>query len=419
MRYSRLLASFVALTLLSSGIFATEKPKFKIYGFFRNFTAFDTRESHTAAEELFYIAPKDEHIVDGEDLNATPSFRSIAITSRLGLDLYDFQYGKTKITGRIEVDFNCKSGSTAIFRLRQVYMDFAWEHLEKNSVSLRLGQAWHPMAVDMPFAIGLESGANFAAYTRTPQLMGNYRMGNGLTFTVGVLGQMQYRSTGPYGSSTDYARHSLVPEVYAGVTFKSKNGFMVKTGVDVLTIKPRWTDGTRKVDDMLTTVSPYAYVQYSDKLFKICAKSLFASAGEHLTMRSGYGVCGIDDDGSWEYTPMRSSASFLSVSYGSKWQAIGSFAYLKYFGTEKAILGDTEEQRDANYFCNNAEYKNMSQMWRISPAVQYTIGRMEIALEYNLIGAEYGDALDSHMMITENRRWVLNHRIVSMVKFSF
>ncbi len=408
-----------AMLLSPSGLSAQEKTqtpsKFKFYGFFRNFAAFDTRDSYAGTEDLFYFAPKDENIVNGEDLNANPQFRSLAITSRLGLDFAGYQYGATKISGKVETDFYSKNGSAAVLRVRQVYVDFGWDELGRNgenSASLRFGQAWHPMAADQPNVVGLETGSPFNAFSRTPQLTGNYNIGKNITLTAGLIGQMQYRSGGPAGSSTDYLKYGVLPEIYAGVTVKTDVGLTAKAGVDILSIKPRWKTSTSHVEDRLTTVSPFIFAQYTNGLFQLRAKSLFASAGEHLNLRTGYGVSAINSDGTYEYSPMRSVASFVSACYGKKWQVLGMVGYLNYLGT-------SEEVSKNNYYCSNDGYNNMTQMWRFTPTLQYNAGKLQIALEYNLTTAEYGDKMDNYMLPTTNFRWVTNHRILTMVKFNF
>ena len=67
---------------------------FKFYGFIRNFFAFDTRESTAGTGDLFYYLPKDQKLNElGDDLNAMPSFRFLALTSRLGVDVSGYQVG--------------------------------------------------------------------------------------------------------------------------------------------------------------------------------------------------------------------------------------------------------------------------------------------------------------------------------------
>ena len=323
-----------------------EKPShFKFYGFIRNYFAFDSRESKSGTKDLFYYIPKDEELnAKGEDMNANPTFRFLAITSRVGLDVKDYQFGKTKVGAKIEPAFYCMNGNVAVLRLRQDYATLGWDGLGKDgkqSTSLKIGQAWHPIAADQPYVIDLETGTPFNPFSRTPQVMLDHNFSKNFTLTGGFIWQMQYLSSGPNGASDNYIKYGCTPEFYAGVTFKSNNGFTGRVGMDVLSIKPRWRNSAGdKVDDRITTVSPYVYAQYSKDAFAVNAKVVYASAGEHFNMLSGYGVTDINSDGSWEYAPLHSTASYLSVKYGRKLQVQGMIGHMKNLGTSKSLYQD-------------------------------------------------------------------------------
>ena len=183
-----------------------EKPShFKLYGFIRNYFAFDSRESKSGTKDLFYYIPKDEALnAKGEDMNANPTFRFLAITSRVGLDVKDYQFGKTKVGAKIETDFYCMNGNVAVLRLRQAYATLGWDGLgkgQKQSASLKVGQAWHPIAADQPYVIDLETGTPFNPFSRTPQVMLDHNFSKNFTLTGGFIWQMQYLSSGPNGAS--------------------------------------------------------------------------------------------------------------------------------------------------------------------------------------------------------------------------
>ena len=87
MNLKRILAASAAL-LLSLAAMAGEKDgKIQLYGFIRTYAAYDSRESLSSIEDLFYYMPKDQNMVGENDLNAVGSFRFAALTSRLGVDV--------------------------------------------------------------------------------------------------------------------------------------------------------------------------------------------------------------------------------------------------------------------------------------------------------------------------------------------
>ena len=411
-----------------------EKPShFKFYGFIRNYFAFDSRESKSGTKDLFYYIPKDEALnAKGEDMNANPTFRFLAITSRVGLDVKDYQFGKTKVGAKIETDFYCMNGNVAVLRLRQAYATLGWDGLGKDgkqSTSLKIGQAWHPIAADQPYVIDLETGTPFNPFSRTPQVMLDHNFSKNFTLTGGFIWQMQYLSSGPNGASDNYIKYGCTPEFYAGVTFKSNNGFTGRVGVDVLSIKPRWRNSAGdKVDDRITTVSPYVYAQYSKNAFAVNAKVVYASAGEHFNMLSGYGVTDVNSDGSWEYAPLHSTASYLSVKYGRKLQVQGMIGYMKNLGTSKSLYEDPAKPgytSTKNVYISGNGFHNLNQIIRVTPTVVYNLGKLSFGLEYDITSAQYGKyAVDGHVnssngLVDGDLHWVTNHRLLGMVKFTF
>ena len=402
---------FVAAFLLAAALGANaQETQFKWYGFIRNYAVADSRESVYGTEDFFYYLPKDRNIVDGQDLNAQRTFAFAAITSRLGLDVSGYQVEGWKVGAKLEADFYAGvSGvtGTALFRLRQAFLT-----MNKNAVTLKVGQAWHPMAADMPHVFALNTGAPFGPFSRTPQATLDLKLSSELTLTASAIWQMQYTSAGPNGASADYIKYAGTPEVYLGLGYKA-NGFAAKAGVDVLSIKPRHNDGVRKVSDRITTVSPFLYAEYSKGLFAVKAKTIFAQAGEHMNLNGGYGVSAVNGDGSWEYAPTRNSSSWISFSYGKKAQVVLFGGYVRNFGTAKELVGQL-------YFSKNS-FSNMNRMFRVTPEFIYNLGKVAFGLEYELTGVQYGSfgINDRHGLATENLHWICNNRIQLMVKYTF
>lgn len=450
-----ILLSLALMSLCALNVSAADKeqkpePKnnFKLYGFIRNYFIFDSRESVSGTGDLFYYLPKDVKMnEDGsEDLNATSSFRFLALTSRLGVDVSGYSVGNVHFGAKIEGDFysglsatstkdyfpanskgeGSKISGTATARLRQAYATVTWKDLGKekqNSVALKIGQAWHPMAADHPHLFSLEVGAPFGPFSRTPLVQMDANIGKNWVVSAAAIWQMQYQSTGPVGASAIYMKYGMTPEMYAAVAYKSK-GFLVRAGVDMVSIKPRVQakvdDVTKKVADRKTSLLGYVYAQYSQKNFAVKAKTTFGEGGEHMNLMSGYAKVGENSDGSWEYASMRNSSSWLSMSYGKKWQGVLFLGYVKNLGLAEAAEGPLA--KSDVYFCGNG-FSNINQMYRINPQIIYNIGKMNIGLGYQWTSVQYGeyenDALNAHALADKNLHWVGNHRVNLMVKYNF
>lgn len=405
-----------ALMLASFGAFAQENTaKIKWYGFIRNYFAYDSRESKSGTEDLFTYLPLDQKMVGGDDLNAISSFRFAALTSRLGVDVSGYEYEGWKMGAKIEADFySGVSGvtGTAQMRMRQAYLTLA-----KDKTNLKIGQAWHPMAADMPDVISLNAGAPFGPFSRTPMVNLDYKLADGLSLNAVALWQMQYVSAGPAGQVANYIKYGKTPELFLGLNYKSE-GFTAKAGVDMLSIKPRNFDasGTKRVDDRITTMSTFLYAQYVEGNFAVKAKTAFAEAGEHMNLNGGYGVSAINADGSWEYTPTLNSSSWISFKYGGKkLQGVFFAGYVKNLGTKGDLLSPSEL-----YFSKNS-FSNMNQMWRMTPTLIYNLGKFSLALEYEVTSVQYGTwGTDFKKgLATNDLRWVTNNRLQLMTRYTF
>ena len=412
----------MAALLIGSAAFAQEeKPShFKLYGFIRNYMVADTRAVNAGTEDLYFYMPKGISIKDGFDENAGFNWRFVSLTTRMGLDVSGYKWGSMGVSGKVEADFYCLNGSVATLRLRQAFMKLAWD---ESPVTLTIGQAWHPMAADMPHMNNLETGAPFNPFNRSPQLTADVKLGSNLTFTASLLYLNHYLPTGPGDvKSKDYYKYGL-PELYMGLSYKD-GGFLGRVGLDMTNIRPYRTIADWRVADssdpktievksLMTTLSPFIYAQYTKGLFQIKAKSILAQSGEHMNLLSGYGVHSFNADGTITYTPMQDWASFLSFSYGKKFQVMAMLGYMKQLGT-------TADLTDNQLWMNKSADVHIQQALRATPTVAWNLGKFTVSLEYNLTAAEFGTGeRNARGMFTGTPEWVLNHRFICMTKFNF
>ena len=444
--YLILSAALLALGTFSASAAEKAEPKnnFKLYGFIRNYFVYDSRESVSGTGDLFYYMPKDVNMKDGVDIHDQGSFSYLSLTSRLGVDVSGYYVNNVHFGAKIEGDFysglsnssnanasvyfpgNTKVSGTATARLRQAYATVTWKELgeeKQNSVAMKIGQAWHPMAADIPHIFSLEAGAPFGPFSRTPLVQMDANLGKNWVVSAAAIWQMQYQSSGPIGSSANYMKYGMTPEMYAALAYKS-NGFLVRAGVDLLSIKPRVlgsvNDKVVKVNDRKTSVLGYVYTQYTYKKFALKAKSTFGQSGEHLNLMSGYAKIGENSDGSWNYASLRNSSSWLSMTYGKKWQGVLFLGYMKNLGLAEAASAPLA--KGDVYFCGNG-FSNLNQIYRINPQLIYNIGKLNLGFEYQWTAVQYGDykegKLNEYGLATDNLHWVGNNRVNVMVKYNF
>ena len=456
-----LLTLLTALSALGPGVVCSaqeETPsKVKLYGFIRNYMVFDTREVSAGTQDLYFYMPKDRQMVDGVDQNATPSFRMLALTTRLGLNIGGYRIGDLQATGNVEADFYCMSGSLATLRLRHAYVGLLWDNLELGDLLVNVGQTWHPMAADMPHVTNLETGAPFAPFNRSPQVMFHWTVGK-FTWTGGILYPMQFLPVGPtlstdpawdsyteqykpqttYGTakSAEFNKYGMIPEVYVGVAFKS-GGFLGKVGANFFSSMPRWQapaitivdeatkelsfdyDHTSMLKARLYAISPFVFLQFTKGSFQLKAKSVLAQSGEHMNLLSGYAGTYNWSKHALEYTPMQDWASFLSFQTGRKFQFLCMLGYMQQLGTTKSVFAYRANDRLNTLWLNTSADNKIQRAFRATPTLAYNLGKLTFSLEYNCTGAWFGEGDRNRGGLFDTGHWVLNHRVEQMVKFNF
>lgn len=403
------------------------KVTLKPYGFVRDYLYYDSRQTYSTNAGLFEQIPKDESY-DPEnstyDLNSESEMNFLAITTRLGLNMSGVRALNADVTAKIEADFCGFTGNNFMIRLRQAYYKMQWRN---NKHSLLMGQAWHPMTGDLPEVLALASGSPFQPFSRSPQLRYDYKLAK-MNFTYAALWQFQYKTVGPTGYDPKFNK---IPEMFLGLDY-SNNGFKIGYGVDILSIVPRTTatvkenvvvsrsngeDETKeitktvRVDERLTTCSPMLYVNYAKNKFSVKAKGVLAENTAHLSMYNGFGVSDVNKDYSQEYTPIRSLTGWVDLCYGSK---------LKFnlFGGFSKNLGSKDELAKGNQIFARNSVKNIDYMWRVCPAVSYTVSGVTFGLEYELTNVGYGNEINSWADV-EATRDVYNNRLCAMLKYAW
>lgn len=381
------MAAFAALCSLGA---SAQDAQLKWYGFIQDYFIYDSHASSAGTEDLYYWMP-----LDNDDKG---TFNFTALSSRLGVDISGYEVDGYKVGAKFEADFYGKNGTASIFSLRQAFMTIA-----KNGRTWKAGQAWHPMAADMPDIFSLETGAPFGPFSRTPLVSLDTRINDNNSLTFATIWQMQYTSTGPAGASAGYIKYGGVPELYIGWNYKSGN-YLSRIGIDYLSIKPYKNDPGRS-----STLSYFMYDEYLGTNWNFKNKLTYANDGSHFNMIGGYGLSGNVIDG-FEYSATNNVSDWFSVQYkGGNLRPELFLGYIKMFGTDEEIIGDFWGKNSAG---------SINQMYRIQPEIVYNLGKVAFGLEYMLTAVQYGKP-DANIVVSKDLHWVKNNRIQMMVKYSF
>ncbi len=228
------------VTLVTIGPISAQSPfSFDFHGFVNPHYYADSRSVVGGREDMMLFYPKPV-VLDslGRDINDGWQADMLAITARLGLKINGPEMLGAKASAYIEGDFTGATNATIDnLRLRHAYIDLDW-----GKSRLLMGQYWYAMVIHeiMPMTNPLNMGAPFHCYARQPQVRYEYRLA-GLEAVAVAQWQLDNMSQGLLDgnptSSTQFARHSMVPELTAQLRYRT-GGLFVGAAVNAKTIQP-------------------------------------------------------------------------------------------------------------------------------------------------------------------------------------
>ncbi len=415
----------VALVLLSTvAVSAQEKEKeeskfgVKFSGFVKNDFFWDTRQTVAAREGHFLLWPSPVNLDErGEDINAQSSFNFLAIQSRLSVKFTGPDALGAKTSGLIEGDFFAQSNfNINLLRLRHAFVKLNWEHTE-----VMAGQYWNPLFVTscFPGTVSFNTGTPLQSFARNPQLRVTYKTG-GFSILAAALGQRDYATRGPLGSSSSYLRNSSVPEMQVQVHYGTSNeegmNIVAGAGAAYKTIVPRLSsspiDGvTYKVDEKVGGFTAMAFSKLTTK--PITAK-LQVRYGENISdvlAISGFVATEVIDvtTGELAYAPLKSMTFWAEVHTNGNPQ-VGIFGGL----TSNNGVSERIQTGEAVHGLGTT----IRSLYRIAPRIIYNVGKLRLAAELEYTSAAYGENYDEYYIPADLTN-ATNLRVLMAVYYFF
>lgn len=374
------------ITLSATAQDKMEEPQFgiKFSGFVKTDIFYDTRQSSASngiREGHFYLYP-DNTLLDaeGKDINANPSFHILNIQTRLKGDITGPDAFGAKTSGVIEAEFfGTIESDINGFRLRHAFLKLDWTRL-----SLMAGQNWHPLfpAESFPGTLSFNTGAPFTPFSRNPQVRLNYKAGKaGLQFTA--YSQRDFVSAGPDGSSNKYLRNSGLPGFNLQAKLPAGDIFTAWGGVDFKKLRPELrTFANFETDASVGSMVLFSTLRIKTKPLTVSLMGSYAQNATDLVMLGGYAVTEITDflRGYKKYTTLNSANFWVDMSTNGSKVSVGLFSgYAK-------NLGSSDEINGAFY----TRGSNIDNLFRISPRIMFTSGKVSIGSEIEMTSAAYG-----------------------------
>jgi hypothetical protein len=409
----KVITALFCLTGIYSAVSQEADPAWgiKFSGFIKTDVFYDTRQSGSTGsirEGHFFLFP-DNVLYDSamNDLNANPSFHIISIQTRLKGDITGPDAFGAKTSGTIEAEFFGTSESDLNgFRLRHAFVKMDWA-----KTSLLIGQYWHPLFPfeSFPGTLSFNTGAPFVPFSRNPQVRLTRKLGE-ISISLSAYSQRDFTSSGPDGNSSKYMRNSGLPGFNLLLRVPAGDVVTGWAGVDYKQLRPELrTAAYIETDARVGSLSLFANLKMKTKPVNISVMGFYGQNASDLVMIGGYAVSEITDTVSRfkEYTNLNTASFWTDLTTNGKTVVFGIFAgYSKNLGTTDQIAGTV-------YGRGN----NIDHLFRLSPRVIVTKGRLSLGAEVESTTAAYGNiGTDGRVTDTNN---VNNLRILLSAVYKF
>ena len=401
MKIKNVVMQALIVSLLPVSATAQKNVSIDWYGFVAAQSWIDTHESVSSADGFLYLYPRDENPdpVDNHDQRAVPQASWFGTMARLGFVLKGPEIFGAASRAKAELEFSGHQAPGSVL-YRHAFMALDWE-----KSTLTLGQTWHPMNDLFPSTVGIAIGSPFNALNRSPQLRYEYFMGSDKKIKLmgAAIFQAANASYGTGGKTYVNNRRSMMPMFYAGVDF-TFGDFKVGGGLEYKRTTPfiDYADNNKKY--YVNGLCGMIQAQYNKEKLAVKAKTLIGHDMSHLGICTGIGT--VAAISYVDFTPLAASSSWVQVQYGGDLK-FGLFGgYMSNWGAGKDLV---------TVFA--AENGTIDKMWRVSPNVQYTVGNLNLGVEYELTTVAYG-TMQSNGLVSDTHN-VSNNRLLLSAMYAF
>jgi len=369
---------------------------------------FDTYNSvHTRDGEIYLYPLPEDLDVNGDDLNQNFQMQMLSIQSRARITAGEITAFGAKTSGVIEADFlGTAQPYTRLLRLRHAFIKMDWTNSQ-----LIMGQTWHPLFVTdcFPSVFSFGAGIPFQPFSRAPQVRYTFMPSDNLSFMGAMVSHGYHKSAGP----TDAQRNSGIPEMQ--FQFKFKNEMLLAgltAGYKFLTPRLETANGV-KTNETVGSYNVQLFGKLTTNPVIVKISGIYGQNLSHLVMIGGYGasdpVAGPNAVDDYSYTNINTVSFWSEVM--TNFDKINAGLFMGY----SSNLGANEDYFSLGY----TRGENIDYIYRISPRVQFTSGKLTFILEHMMTGAAYATAFDSNHKPTNTNTPTINHRILLGAKYSF
>jgi hypothetical protein len=378
---------------------------------------YDTYKSVDTRDGELYFYPR-RAVIDenGKDINKIGQLTMLSIQTRLWTSIQGPDAFGAKTSGHVEADFfSTAQAYTRHLRVRHAYIRLNWEKSE-----LLMGEYWHPTIVTscIPTPLAFGAGALFHPLNRSAQVRWTYSFTDKFRVLGAALLHGYHKSVGP----AEAQRNSGLPDAQFQLQLGDGKDFITGFTAGYKFMKPSLftTAGTPPVqfknDEILGSYNLQAFLKYSFTGLTIKTHVNYGQNLTHFLTIGGYGMeTGSLDPatGHFRYTNINTLTSFLDIQNNSKVFNYGIFAALaQNTGSDKPY---TSLGKD---FTRDGAEGDIFQVYRISPRLMWTSGKVNLGLEYMLTGIVYMDIKEGYKPDKKDDA-LYNNRFIFLAKYTF
>ena len=384
-----------------------EKLKINFNGYVGYDLFFDTYESVTSRDGEIYLYPSAENPdANGDDLNQNLQMQMRSLQSRTRLSASGLSAFGASAKAVIEGDFlGTATAYSRLFRLRHAFVQLDWDKSQ-----LVMGHTWHPMFVTdcFPSVAAFGAALPFNPLNRAPQIRYTFKPISSLSFMGALISHGYHKSSGP----ADAQSNSGIPELQ--FQFKYKNDLLLAGftgGYKFLT--PRLvTAANVKTNKTIGSYNLQGFAKITTTPITIKVEGVYGQNLSSYVMIGGYGAT--------EDPALVDDYSYTNINTLSFWSEVHT-NFKKFNGGLFFGYSSNLGAKDDYYSLGYARGEKIDYIFRVSPRVQYTSGKMTFTFEYMMTGAAYGtlDAVNPEYSFTHTETPTINNRILLGAKYKF
>lgn len=339
----------------------------------------DTRRLNDTREGQYLVIPLGEKLdTNGDDLNKELGYNQFAIESRLKASFTGPDFLGMKTAGVIEAHFFGNSAKD----INGLALRHAYFTLSSDKVEWLFGQYWHPTFVTnvSPGVHAFTAGVPYQPFSRSPQV--RFSTKGNVRFTAAIITERDFTTAS--GRTEDYGgaavRFAGIPTFHTQLQFGQDDKIVGGFGATLKTVDLNDRRGVNALakNDNKTSLSFMGYAKAN--LGQGVTWKVYGQYGGNTTEQLMFGGYARKSNGDILDSKVLSAWTEFSGKFNDKlgWGLFGGYTKDGGFGNDYASLVTSSLVENS---------------YRISPRLDYTVGKVRLGTELCYTTAQYANGI--------------------------